>query len=34
MLVDVPCLADSDYVNLPAALRHIQIMAVCACVFR
>ena len=29
LLVDVPGLPDSDYVNLPAVPRHSQIIAVC-----
>ena len=29
LLVHVPGLADSDYVNFPAVLRHSQIIAVC-----
>jgi len=30
LLVDVPGLADSDYVDFPAALRHNQTIALCA----
>ena len=31
LLVQVPGLGDSDYVNLPAVSRHNQIIAVCRC---
>ena len=34
LLVDIPGLADSDYVNFPASLRHMQIIAAIPCIVR
>ena len=34
LLIHVPGLADSDYVDFPAALRHTQIIAACPFIAR